>query len=102
MSVYPLFVRIMVLRVDISIASRRDKSRGQALRIDPRDNEKTSPANTRNILLSFIATAVLSGVVFMLLKTSQTQIWAGLAQKWSLRADTEPCAQQDPQYCGMC
>ena len=83
MSASPLFVRIMVLRVVISIASRRDRSRGQAPRIDPRDNEKASPANTRNILLSFIATAVLSGVVVMLLKTSQTQIWAAfrLAQK---------------------
>ena len=52
---------------------------------------------------SFTATAVFSGVVAMLLETSQTQIRAAfhLAQKWSGR-DKDPCAQQDPQYCGMC
>ena len=86
-----LFVRIMVLRVVISIASRRDRSRGQTSRIDPRDNEKAPPANTRNILL---CSALLA---------PQTQIWIAfrLAQKWSARADTEPCVQQDPQYCWL-
>ena len=41
----------MVLRVVVSVASRRDRSRGQTSRINPRDNEKAPPANTCNILL---------------------------------------------------